>query len=144
MSLVPYALRPRAVIRKTAVKRGVDGGSVFWRALALYFVGGAVLVRTQAIRRGFLGGNRMWQLIGATLLVSQDLRGALRKKPEPLGRWKVGPNQFVSVINAKPQTRKQLKRAGTTRKARQQLIIAEAVAATRAKHPDAKIVVKTK
>lgn len=144
MSLLPYALRPRAVIRKAAVKRGVDGGSVLWRALALYFVGGSALVRTNAIRRGFFGGNRLWQVIGALVLVGQDFRGAIRKQPEPLGRWKVGAGDFVRVVNTKPLTRKQLKRAGTTRKARKQVLVAEAVAAARAKNPNAKIVVKTK
>lgn len=144
MSILPYALRPRAVIRKTAVKRGVDGGSMLWRALSLYFVGGPTLVRTFAIRRGFFGGNRAWQAVGVVMLITQDLRGAIRKKPEPLGRWKVPRNSFLNVITAEPQTKKQLKRAGTTKKQRRELIVSEAVAATRAKHPDAKIVVTTK
>ncbi|MGA9275372.1 hypothetical protein [Ilumatobacter sp.] len=140
MSLVPYALRPRAVIRKAAVKRGVEGGSVVWRALAMYFVGGPVLLRTQAIRRGIFGGNRSWQLIGLILLVSQDARGIFGKQSEPLGKWKVGPGQFVRVTNTKPLSKKDRKRLGITRAT----VIAEAVASAQAKHPDRKIVVKTK
>ncbi|WP_040494690.1 hypothetical protein [Ilumatobacter nonamiensis] len=144
MSILPYALRPRAVIRKTAVKRGVDGGSVMWRALALYFVGGPTLVRTNAIRRGFLSGNRTWQVVGVALILSQDLRGMFRKKPEPIGRFRVKSNDFIRVTNIKPQSRRQLKRAGTNKKAKRASVIAEAVAAAQAKHPDARIVVKTK
>jgi hypothetical protein len=66
------------------------------------------------------------------------------KQPEKLGTWKVASNGFVNVINAKPMSAKQRKRSGTDTKAVRAAIIAQAVADTRAKHPDAKIVVKTK
>jgi len=109
----------------------------------MFFAGGPVRVRTTAFRRGLLGGNRKWQAVGLALVLSHDLRQAF-SKPEPLGSFKIGANEFVSVINAKPMSRKQLKRSGTTRKALRAAIVAQAVADTRAKNPDAKIVVKTK
>ena len=144
MSLLPYALRPRSVLRRAALKRGTAGGSVLWAALAMFFAGGPVRVRATAFRLGLLGGNRKWQAIGAVLLLTHDTRRVLGKQSESLGSWKVGPNEFVDVINAKPLSQKELKRSGTTKNAMRAAIIAQAVAATSAKNPDAKIVVKTK
>jgi hypothetical protein len=140
MSLIPYALRPRAVIRRAAVTRGVDGGSVIWRALALYFVGGPTLLRTNALRQGVLRGNRKWQAIGLLLFVGQDVRSAIRRQPESLGKWKVRSNEFVSVINAAPMTKKERRRRGITRDA----VVAQAVADAAAARPGARIVVKSK
>ncbi len=144
MSLIPYALRPRAVLRKAAIKRGVEGGSVPWRALAMYFVGGPVLLRTNAIRRGVFGGSRQWQAVGLVLLLTQDLRRQVGKQPETLGTWKAGTGDFVKVTTTTPMSKKELKRSGTTKKAVRGAVIAQAVADTVAKNPDAKIVVKTK
>jgi hypothetical protein len=144
MSLVPYALRPRSVLRRAALRRGTAGGSVVWAALAMFFAGGPVRVRSTAFRLGILGGNRKWQAVGAVLLLTHDMRRVLGKQSEPLGSWKVGSNEFVDVINAKPMSKKELKRSGTTKKAMRATIIAQAVADTSAKSPDAKIVVKTK
>jgi hypothetical protein len=140
MSVVPYALRPRAVVRKAALKRGVEGGSVFWRALAVYFVGGQTLLRTNALRRGLFGGNRKWQAVGVLMLLTNDVRKKVSKQPESLGTWKVGADSFVNVIAASPMSKKDRKRLGITR----DRVIAQAVADTAAAVPDARIVVKTK
>jgi hypothetical protein len=144
MSLVPYVFRPRNVIRRVAIRRSVTGGSVLWSALAMYFVRGPARVRSSAFRLGFFGGNRKWQAVGVLLLLTRDARQVFGRQPEALGSWKVGPNGFVDVINAKPMSKKELKRSGTTKNAMRAAIIAQAVAATSAKNPDAKIVVKTK
>jgi hypothetical protein len=144
MSLVPYAFRPRTVLRRAALRRGAAGGGVFWSALALFFTRGPVRVRSTAIRHGFLGGNRKWQAVGLVVLLTHDMRRVFGKQSEPLGSWRVGTNEFVDVINAKPMSKMELKRSGTTKKAMRAAVIAQAVAATRAKNPDAKIVVKTK
>ncbi len=65
-------------------------------------------------------------------------------QPEPLGTWKAGAGDFVRVSATKPMSKKELKRAGTTKKALRGAIIAQAVADTAAAVPDARIVVKTK
>ena len=140
MSLVPYALRPRAVLRKAAHKRGVEGGSVLWRALPMYYVGGPTLLRTNAIRRGVLGGDRKWQAAGLVLLITQDLRHQAGRGPERLGKWKVGPNDFLRVAVEKPLSKKERKRLGVTRES----VVEQAVADTAAAVPDARIVVKTR
>ena len=144
MALVPYALRPRTVLRRAAVKRGATGNSVLWKAASIYFVGGPIRLRSTAIRLGFSGGNRKWQAVGAAVLLTHDLRRVFSKQPEPLGSWKAGADSFVRVTTSKPLSKKELKRAGTTKKAMRGAIIAQAVADTVAKNPDAKIVVKTK
>lgn len=114
MALLPYALRPSVVIRRKAIRQGILGPSLLWKVVAV----------------GVFGRSSLKKFFG--------------KQSQPLGTWKVASNSFVSVINAKPATKKQLKQAGTTRKARRDLIVAQAVADTAAKNPDAKIVVKTK
>jgi len=144
MALLPYALRPRTVLRKTAVKRGATGSSVLWKAASIYFVGGPVRLRSTAIRLGFSGGNRKWQAIGVAAILGNDVRRAVSRQPETLGTWKAGMGDFVRVTTSKPLSKKELKRSGTTKKAMRGAIIAQAVADTVAKNPDAKIVVKTK
>ena len=114
MALLPYALRPSVVIRRKAIRQGLLGPSLLWKVVAV-----AVFGRSSVKR--FFG-----------------------KQAQPLGTWKVASNSFVSVLNAKPTTKKQLKQAGTSRKARRDLIVARAVADTAAKNPGAKIVVKTR
>lgn len=96
------------------------------------------------MRQGLLGPSLFWKVVAVGVFGRGTLKKVLGKQPESLGRWVVGSNQFVQVINARPQTRKERKRSGMTKKARRELIVTEAVAATRAKHPHAEIVVKTK
>lgn len=117
MAILPYALRP------------------------------AVIIRRRAIRQGLLGPSLLWKVVAAWVFGRSTIKKFFGKQPESLGTWKVGSNKFVNVINAKPSTkkqRKQLKRAGTTKKAARSAIIAAAVTDVRRANPDAKIVVKTK
>lgn len=114
MALIPYALRPKVLIRSRAIRRGLLGPSLFWKVVAAWVFGKGTIKK-------FFG-----------------------KQPEPLGTWKVGSNKFVNVINAKPQTKKQRKGSGVPKKVRKNAIVAAAVADARRKNPDAKIVVKTK
>lgn len=144
MSLVPYPLRPRNVLRRAALKHSATGGSVLWGALAMYFVRGPSRLRSVAIRQGVFGGSRKWQAVALVLVLTRDVRQVFGRQPESLGSWTVGANEFVDVINAKPMSKKELKRSGTTKKATRAVIIASAVAAVSAKNPDAKIVVKTR
>ena len=144
MALLPHVLRPRTLLRRAAVRRGVTGSSVFWRAASLYFVGGPVRLRSTAIRLGFYGGNRKWQVVGAVVLLTHDLRRILTKQSEPLGSWKAGVGDFVRVTTTMPMSKKELKRAGTTRKVLRKAIIAQAVADTMAKNPGTQVVVTTK
>ena len=114
MAVLPYALRPSVIIRRKALRQGLLGPSLFWKVVAAWVYGKSTIKK-------FFG-----------------------KQPDSLGTWKVGSNDFVNVINAKPPTKKQRKKSGITSKAAKRAIIAAAKADARRKHPDAKIVVKTK
>lgn len=114
MAVLPYALRPSVVIRRKAIRQGLLGPSLFWKVVAGWVFGKSTIKK-------FFG-----------------------KQPDNLGSWKVGSNDFVNVINAKPQTKKQRRASGITNKAAKAAIVAAAVADARRKNPDAKIVVKSK
>jgi hypothetical protein len=110
MALVPYALRPSVVVRRNALRKGLLGPSLFWKVVAAWVFG------------------------------SRTIKKFFGKQPEPLGTWRVRPNEFVNVISAKPMSKRQRKRVGLTRS----VIVAQAVADVRAAHPNKRIVVKTK
>ena len=112
MALLPYALRPAVIIKRKALRQGILGPSLFWKVVAGWVYGKSTIKK-------FVGKN-----------------------DEPLGTWKVGSNDFVSVINAKPRSKKERKRSGLTDKALKAAIIAQAKSDVSAKSPDAKIVVK--
>lgn len=102
----------------------------------------AVVLRRNAIRQGLLGPSLFWKVVAAWVFGSSTIKKFFGKQPETLGKWKVGSNKFVNVINAKPTTKKERRRAGLTKKGMRDMIIAQAVADARAKRPDAKIKVK--
>ena len=107
---LPYALRPSVILRRKALRQGVLGPSLFWKVVAAWVFG------------------------------SRTIKKFFGKEPESLGTWKVGSNEFVSVINAKPMSKRQRKQAGLTR----DVIVTRAVAAARAKNPNRHISVRTK
>jgi hypothetical protein len=142
MALLPYALRPRAVLRRTALRRGVRGNSLFWSAVAGLMVGQGTYVRSQAIRRGVLGGSRSWRAL-AGLLVLKEAVGSGAKHPENLGKLKVGAGSSVRVNTEKPMTRKQRKAALITKadiKAQASADVAAAWARRAAVNPKRKVV----
>ena len=57
MSLLPYALRPKVVLRGQIVKRGIIGGNPFLRPLAMLMVGQGVYLRRNALRQGLVMGH---------------------------------------------------------------------------------------
>jgi hypothetical protein len=114
MALLPRALRPSVIIRRKAIRQGLLGPSLFWKVMA-----------------GWVFGKK-------------TVKKFFGKQPEKLGSWKVASNQFVNVINAKPQSKKQAAKSGTSKRVLRDLVVAQAVADVRSKNPDAKIVVKSK
>ncbi|MEL6891270.1 MAG: hypothetical protein AAFP84_06730 [Actinomycetota bacterium] len=85
MALLPYALRPKVIIRRKAIWSGLLGPSTFWKVVAAFVFG-------QGTLKKFFGKN-----------------------PESLGTFKAGKNSFVNVINAEPTSAKQRKRSGVTK-----------------------------
>ncbi|BAN02929.1 hypothetical protein [Ilumatobacter coccineus] len=108
MALLPYALRPSVIIRRKAIWGGLLGASKFWKVVAVWVFGKGTLKK-------FFG-----------------------KSPESLGKFKVGSNSFVNVINAKPMSKKERKRQGITKK----VLVDQAVADVAAARPKKGIRVK--
>ncbi len=125
MALVPRALKPKTIVRRTAIRRGGKGGPAVWRALAAYYVGGLKMVRTQSLLRGVLGSNRTWKAIFAGVV----LRGQLSRAPEPIAKERLRTGQFLTVRVDKPLSRKQQKRSGITRKVLERQALADVAAA---------------
>jgi hypothetical protein len=129
MSLLPYALRPRVVLRSQIVKRGVLGGNPFLRPIAMLMVGQGVYVRRSAIRQGLVLGNPMWRFIGVLLLGQEMYKVALKKAPERLSVERIGPGRRVTVDVMEPNL--QLNRR--ERRAELRRLEAEAVASVEAR-----------
>lgn len=86
MALLPYPLRPRVIIRRKAIWRGLLGNSRFWKVVAVWVFGKGTI-------KTFFGKN-----------------------PEKLGTFKVTSNSFVNVINAAPMPKAERKRHGITKR----------------------------
>ena len=80
MALLPYALRPKVVLRSQIVKRGVIGGNPFLRPIAMMMVGQGVYIRRTALRQGLFLGNRFWRLIGVALVGQELYRAAVKRR----------------------------------------------------------------
>ena len=102
MALLPYALRPKAVLRHQIVKRGVIGGNPFLRPIAMLMVGQGVYVRRSAIRQGLILGNPMWRFIGVIVLGQELYRLTVKKTPERLATERIGPGHRVTVHAIEP------------------------------------------
>jgi len=131
MALLPYRLRPKIIVRQTAIRRGAERDSVVWKALSIYYVRGPKVMRNQAIVRA-LSGNRKWQALGMLAFLTQDVRGAFTRQPEVISEERLRPGQHVSVSATKPLSRKEQKRTGITRKVLERQALADVAAAAKA------------
>jgi hypothetical protein len=105
MSLLPYALRPKVVLRSQIVKRGVLGGNPVLRPIAMLMVGQGVYVRRSALRQGLIRGNPTWRFIGLLLLSQELYTRAVKKTPERLAVERIGPGHRVTVRATEPNLR---------------------------------------
>ncbi|MGA7756313.1 MAG: hypothetical protein WBL31_15630 [Ilumatobacteraceae bacterium] len=103
MSLVPYALRPRYVLRSFVVRKGLVHPNPLVRPLAMLMVGQGDFLRVKAIRHGLILGNPYWRAVGAMLLAREVSRRALKSPPERLARERFGPGHFVKVTASAPE-----------------------------------------
>ena len=129
MSLLPYALRPRIILRSQIVKRGVLGGNPLLRPIAMLMVGQGVYVRRSALRQGLVLGNPMWRFIGVLLLGQELYKMALKKEPERLAVERIGPGHRVTVDVMEPN----LHLSRRERRAELRRLEAEAVASVEAR-----------
>ncbi len=129
MALLPYALRPKVVLRAQIVKRGVIGGNPLLRPIAMLMVGQGVYVRRSAIRQGLVLGNPMWRFIGLLLMGQEVYRFAVRKTPERLAVERVGRGHGVTVQAIEPN----LQLSRRQRRAELHRLEAEALASVEAR-----------
>ena len=102
MSLLPYALRPRVVLRGQVVKRGIIGGNPFLRPLAMLMVGQGVYLRRNALRQGLVMGHPFWRAIGLVLVGQEVYKRAFTKVPDRLAVERIGVGHRVSVAAFAP------------------------------------------
>jgi hypothetical protein len=129
MALLPYALRPRVVLRSLIVKRGVLGGNPVLRPIAMLMVGQGVYVRRSALRQGLVRGNPMWRFIGVLLLGQELHKMVVRRTPERLAVERIGPGRRVTVDVMEPN----LQLSRRERRTELRRIEAEAVASVEAR-----------
>ena len=129
MALLPYALRPKAILRSQIVKRGVIGGNPVLRPIAMLMVGQSVYVRRSAIRQGLILGNPMWRFIGVLVLGQELYKAAFKKTPERLSVERIGPGRRVTVDVMEPN----LQLSRRERRAELRRLEAEAVASVEAR-----------
>lgn len=129
MALLPYALRPKVILRAQIVKRGVIGGNPVLRPIAMLMVGQGVLVRRNALRQGLVLGQPMWRLVGALLLAQDAYRIVVKKTPERLAVERIKPGHRVTVQAVKPN----LNLSRRQRRAELRRLEAEALASVEAR-----------
>ena len=102
MSLLPYALRPKVVLRGQIVKRGIIGGNPFLRPIAMMMVGQSVYLRRSALRQGLVMGHPFWRAIGLVLLGQEVYKRAITKEPERIAVERIGIGHRVTVAAFEP------------------------------------------
>lgn len=103
MSLLPYALRPRVVLRGQIIKRGVIGGNPVLRPVAMLLIGQSVYLRRSALRHGLILGSPLWRAIGLGLVIQAAYRQAFGKIPEPIAIERIGVGRKITVATFEPQ-----------------------------------------
>jgi hypothetical protein len=103
MSLVPYALRPRFILRSFVLRYGVTHPNALVRPIALLMVGQGDFLRARALRQGLILGNPYWRAFGAVLFAREVSKHVLQKPPERLARERLGAGHFVRVAVTAPR-----------------------------------------
>jgi len=103
MSLLPYALRPKYVLRSFVLRRGVAHPNALVRPIAMIMVGQGDFVRARAIRHGLVLGNPYWRAVGGILILRGVSKQVLRKPPERIARERIGVGRLVTVAVTAPR-----------------------------------------
>lgn len=102
MALLPYSLRPRVILRRQIIKRGMFGGNEFLRPVAMMLMGHGQHLRRLAIRDGLVLGRPLWRLVGIALIGQELHRLIIKKSPERLAVERIGPGHRVQVSAFEP------------------------------------------
>jgi hypothetical protein len=102
MALLPYALRPKVVLRGQIIKHGVVRGNPVFRPVAMLLVGQGAYLRRSAVRQGLVLGRPLWRVIGLALLAQEFHRIAIKRQHELLAVERIRPGRHVSVAVFEP------------------------------------------
>jgi hypothetical protein len=102
MSLLPYALRPKYLVRSFVLRRGIMHPNPLVRPIAMLIVGQGDFLRARALRHGLILGNPFWRAIGGVLVVRHLSKSVFRQPPERIGREKLRAGQFVRITVSEP------------------------------------------
>ena len=102
MSLLPYALRPRYVLRSFVLRKGVVHPNPLIRPIAMLMVGQGDFLRVKAIRHGLILGNPYWRAVGGVLLAREMSKRVLSSPPERLARERLSAGHVVKVTTSAP------------------------------------------
>jgi len=97
MQLIPRSVRPMALVRRRALRRGLRGNSAMWRWIAVIVIGRSSAVRHVAFRDGLRRGNRFWRIVAYGILVSDVANKVAVKRPERLATERLVAGQAVEV-----------------------------------------------
>jgi hypothetical protein len=130
MSLLPYGLRPKVVFRGLVIRRGVMGGSPFWRPIAMLLVGQGDFLRARALRHGVFLGSRYWRVIGVVVLMQEIHKQVIGRQPEHLAVDRLRAGDRLQLTVSQPN----LKLSRRARRRALSLMRAEAEATVAAAH----------
>jgi hypothetical protein len=102
MALLPYSLRPRVIIRRQIIKRGLFGGNEFLSPVAMMLIGQSRHLRRMAARNGLILGRPLWRIVGIVLVGQEVQRLMFKKAPERLAVERIGPGGRVRVKAFEP------------------------------------------
>jgi hypothetical protein len=103
MSLVPYALRPKYLLRSFVMRRGVTHPNALVRPIAMLMVGQGDYLRARALRHGLILGNPYWRAVGGVLVARAVSKQVFRRAPEQIARERIGIGRLVTVAVVAPR-----------------------------------------
>lgn len=113
MRLIQYSIRPSAIIRRQAMRRGVRSNNEVVRLLALVIVGRPALIRKTANVEGLRGSSRMWRFVAVGFLLNDLYRKLAVREPDRLGTERLREGQSVTVVTMHRPTRRERRRAAS-------------------------------
>ena len=118
----------RTRLGSRVVRRAVFGGGTAMHVAALV-LHPTLYLRRMSMRRGILGPSRPWRIVAIVTYLPGAMKKLFGRAPDEIAVETVRPPQFVSVLTAKPLSRKEQKRTGITRKRLQRQALADVAAA---------------
>jgi hypothetical protein len=111
MAIIPRALRPMNLLRRRALRKGIQTDSELFRLISLLLIGRPALVRRNAYRQGLRGSSRFWRTVAYGFIAGDIWRKLTVKEPDRLGVERLVEGQGVTVLALPRPTRRSRRRA---------------------------------